>query len=142
MAKKHMKKCSMSLSIREIQIKIKIIQQHEKKVKVKSLNHVQLFVNPWTVAYQAPPIIGFSRQKYWSGLPFPSPEDFPKPAMNLGLLHWRQTLYHLRHQSSSSVQSLSRVRLFVILSHESQHARLPCPSPTPRVYSNSCTSSW
>ena len=71
---------------------------------MKFLSHVQRFVNPWTVAYQAPPIIGFSRQKYWSGLPFPSPEDFPKPAMNLGLLHWRQTLYHLRHQSYSSVQ--------------------------------------
>ena len=60
-----------------------------KKKKVKLLSRVQLFANPWTVAYQAPPIIGFSRQKYWSGLPFPSPEDFPKPAMNLGLLHCR-----------------------------------------------------
>ena len=37
------------------------------KVKVKSLSRVQLFATPWTVAYQAPPSMGFSRQEYWSG---------------------------------------------------------------------------
>ena len=42
------------------------------KVKVKLLNRVQLFVTPWTVTYQVPPFMGFSRQEYWSGLPFPS----------------------------------------------------------------------
>ena len=42
--------------------------------EVKSLSHVRLFVTPWTVAYQAPPSMGFSRQEYWSGLPFPSPK--------------------------------------------------------------------
>ena len=45
-----------------------------KKKKVKLLSHVQLFATPWTVAYQAPPSMGFSRQEYWSGVPFPSPE--------------------------------------------------------------------
>ena len=44
-----------------------------KKVKVKSLGRVQLFATPWTVAHQAPPSMGFSRQEYWSGLPYPSP---------------------------------------------------------------------
>ena len=44
-----------------------------KKVKVKSLSRVRLFATPWTVAYQAPTSMGFSRQEYWSGLPFPSP---------------------------------------------------------------------
>jgi len=39
------------------------------KVKVKSLSRVRLFVTPWTVAYQAPPSMGFSRQEYWSGVP-------------------------------------------------------------------------
>ena len=34
---------------------------------------------PWTVAHQAPLSMGFSRQEYWSGLPFPSPEDLPDP---------------------------------------------------------------
>ena len=42
-----------------------------KKVKVKSLSRVQLFATPWTVACQAPLSMGFSRQEYWSGLPFP-----------------------------------------------------------------------
>ena len=41
------------------------------KVKVKLLNHVLLFATPWTVAYQAPPSMGFCSQEYWSGFPFP-----------------------------------------------------------------------
>ena len=41
--------------------------------EVKSLSRVGLFATPWTVADQAPPSMGFSRQEYWSGLPFPSP---------------------------------------------------------------------
>ena len=41
------------------------------KVKVKSLSHVWLLATPWTAAYQAPPIMGFSRQEYWSGVPLP-----------------------------------------------------------------------
>ena len=53
------------------------------KVKVKSLSRVQLFVTPWTVAYQAPPSMGFSRQEYWSGLLFPSPGDIPDPGIEL-----------------------------------------------------------
>ena len=55
---------------------------HEKKeVKVKSLSHVQLFVTPWTIACQAPLSMEFSRQGYWSGLPFPSPGDLPNPGI-------------------------------------------------------------
>ena len=50
-------------------------------VKVKSLSRVQLFTTPWTAAHQAPPSMGFSRQEYWSGLPFPSPGDRPKPGI-------------------------------------------------------------
>ena len=50
-------------------------------VKVKSLSRVQLFATPWTVAYQAPLSMGFSRQEYWSGLPFPSPGDLPDPGI-------------------------------------------------------------
>ena len=51
------------------------------QVKVKLLSHVQLFATPWTVAYQAPPSMGFSRQESWSGLPFPSPGDLPDPGI-------------------------------------------------------------
>ena len=48
---------------------------------MKLLSHVRLFATPWTVAYQAPPSVGFSRQEYWSGLPFPSPGDLPNPGI-------------------------------------------------------------
>ena len=68
------------------------------KVKVKSLSRVRLFATLWTVAYQAPLSMGFSRQYYWSGLPFPSPGDLPNPGSNLSLPHCRQTLYCLSHQ--------------------------------------------
>ena len=44
-----------------------------------ALSHVPLFVIPWTVIYQASLSMGFSRQEYWSGLPFPSPGDLPDP---------------------------------------------------------------
>ena len=50
-------------------------------VNVKSLSCVRLFAAPWTVAYQAPPSMEFSRQKYWSGLPFPSPGDLSHPGI-------------------------------------------------------------
>ena len=54
------------------------------KVKVKLLSHVWLFVTPWTIAYNAPLSMGFSRQEYWSGLPFPFPEDLPNPGIKPG----------------------------------------------------------
>ena len=52
--------------------------------KVKSLSRVQLSATPWTVAYQASPSMGFSKQEYWSGLPFPSPGDLPDPGFDPG----------------------------------------------------------
>ena len=48
---------------------------------VKSLSHVRLFVTPWTVDCQAPLSMGFSKQEYWNGLPFPSPGDPPNPGI-------------------------------------------------------------
>ena len=48
---------------------------------LKSLRCVLLFVTPWTIAHQAPPSMGSSRQEYWSGLPFPSPGDLPDPGI-------------------------------------------------------------
>ena len=51
---------------------------------MKSLSHVQLFATPWTVAYQALLSMGFSRQEYWSGLPFPSPGNHPNPGIEPG----------------------------------------------------------
>ena len=51
---------------------------------MKSLSRVRLFATPWTVAYQAPLSMGFSRQECWSGLPFPSPGDLPNPGIEPG----------------------------------------------------------
>ena len=48
---------------------------------MKSLSCVRLFVTPWTSARQAHPSMGFSRQEYWSGLPYPSPGDLPDPGI-------------------------------------------------------------
>ena len=48
------------------------------------LSRVQLFATPWTVAHQAPLSMGFSRQEYWSRLPFPSPGDLPHRGMEPG----------------------------------------------------------
>ena len=45
--------------------------------------HVRLFVTPWTVTHKAPLSMEFSRQGYWSGLPFPSPGDLPNPGIKL-----------------------------------------------------------
>ena len=70
------------------------------KVKVKSLSHVWLFATPWTVAYQAPLSMGFSRQDYWSRLPFLLQRIFPTQGSNLGLPCCRPMLYHLSHQGS------------------------------------------
>ena len=54
---------------------------HTGYSEVKSLSRVWLFATPWTVTYQAPPSMGFSRQEYWSVLPFPSPGDLPDPGI-------------------------------------------------------------
>ena len=54
-------------------------EQTESKSEVQ----VRHFGTPWTAVYQAPPFMGFSRQEYWSGLPFPSPEDLPDPGIEL-----------------------------------------------------------
>ena len=48
---------------------------------MKSLSRVRLFETPWTVTYQAPHSMGFSREECWSGLPFPSPGDLPDPGI-------------------------------------------------------------
>ena len=53
-------------------------------MKAKLLSRAQFFVTPWTVAHQVPQSMEFSRQEYWSGLPFPSPGDLPDPRIELG----------------------------------------------------------
>ena len=70
------------------------------KVKVKSLSHIRLLVTPWTVAYQAPPSMGFSRQEYWSGLPLPSLPKDTAPSQN--------TANRLYLSTDQMVRSVSR----------------------------------
>ena len=58
------------------------LRKHWKKEEEeKSLSRVQLFVTRWTVAHQAPRSMGFSRNEYWSGLPFPPSGDLPNPGI-------------------------------------------------------------
>ena len=76
---------------------------------------------PWTVAYQAPQSMEFSRQEYWSGWPFPSPGDLPNLEIKCGSPTLQAVLYHLSHQGSPYKTLLlllllslfSRVRLCV-----------------------------
>ena len=68
--------------------------------KLKSLTYVQLFVTTWTVACQAPLSMEFSRQEYWSGLPFPTSGVFSTQGSNphlLRLLHWQEDSLPLSH---------------------------------------------
>ena len=55
-------------------------------VAIQSLSRVRLFVTPWTAARQAPLFMGFSRQEYWSWLPFPTPGDLPDPGIETSSL--------------------------------------------------------
>ena len=91
------------------------------KVKVKSLSRVRLFATPWTVAYQAPPSIGFSRQEYWSGVPLPSPTLSMRPSQTthemvptLSNLH---TLPHLHLSPSDEL-------IFLLIAHLLQECKL------------------
>ena len=75
-----------------------------------ALSHVQLFVTPWTVARQIPLFMEFSRQEYWSGLPFPSPGDLPNSGWNprlLRLLHWQYSLPAEPPKKPSAVDIIS-----------------------------------
>ena len=60
---------------------------YKERKKVKLLGRVWLFVNPWTIVHQAPPSMEFSRQEYWSWLPFPSPGDLPNARIEPGISH-------------------------------------------------------
>ena len=76
------------------------------------LSHVQFFATRWTVAHQAPLAMEFYQQEYWNGLPFPPLGIFLTRGSNLGLPHFRQTLYCLSHQGSFYI--LYKYRLLYI----------------------------
>ena len=94
----------------------------EEKVKVKLLSHVWLFVTPWTVAYEASLSLGFSRQEYSSGLPFPSPGDLPNTGIELGpptLQAVALTSEPLREGKGSPIEHFNRLQA-------SQVVLVPC----------------
>ena len=82
-------------------------------MKVKSLSCVRLFATPWTVAYQASPSMGFSRQGYWSGLLFPSPGDLP----DLGIKPWFPALPAdaLPSESKENFKRLAGFYIFIAI---------------------------
>ena len=67
---------------------------------LSQLSHIQLFVTPWTVACQGLLSIGFSRQEYWSGLPFPYPRHLPNPRIEPASLAWQMDSLPLSHLGS------------------------------------------
>ena len=73
-----------------------LVDSESESEVAQSLSRVGLFATPWTVAYQSPST-GFSRQEYWSGVPFPLQRIFLTQGSNLGLPHCRQMLYCLSH---------------------------------------------
>ena len=64
-------------------------------MKAKSLSRVRLLATPWTVAYQAPPPMGFSRQEYWSGVPLTSPRISLKPNIFVALILTPQCVFYI-----------------------------------------------
>ena len=80
-----MKKC---IALKKVNInmidKARMHPMPHSESEVNSLSRVRLFGTPWTVAHQATPSMGISRQQYWSGLPFPSPGDLPNPGIDPG----------------------------------------------------------
>ena len=113
----------------------------------KSFSHVWLLETTWTAASQAPLSMEFSRQKYWSGLSFSCPGDLPNPWIKPRSPTLQQILYHLSCKGSLRMLTVSVQFSYSVMSdslrlHGQHHTRPPCPSPTPRVYSNSCPLSW
>ena len=68
-------------NLKKTKVEGPILKYIKTLLKVKLLSCVQLFATSWTVAYQVLPSMEFSRQEYWSGLPFPSPGDLPDLAI-------------------------------------------------------------
>ena len=99
-------------SVRQMWLSTKVKKSHlhsilikywlsTKNKLVKSLSYAPLFATPWTVAYNAPLSVGFSRKEYWSGFHFLLQRIFLTQGSNLGLPHCRQMLYHLSHKGRS-----------------------------------------
>ena len=99
---------------------------------VQSISRIQLFVTPWTVAYQALPFMGFSSKNTGVGCHFLLQETFMTQGLNPDLPHCRQTLYHLSHQGYSPGAKLwSGCECW---SSEQQRGDTPCPRSGARLH--------
>ena len=78
--------------------------------KVKSLSRVWLFATPWTVAYQAPLSMGFSRQEYWSELPLPSPGESSWPRDQTQVSHIAGRRFNLWATREAPIKSINEVK--------------------------------
>ena len=94
---------------------------------MKLLSHVRLFASPRTAAYQVPPSMGFSRQEYWSGLPFPSPGDLPHP----GIEPRSPTL----QADALTSEPPGKPANLHIIPYKQEEAKVPLPSETRGVKS-------
>ena len=106
------------------------------------LSRVQLFATPWTVAYQAHLSIGFSRQEYWSGLPFPSPGDLPdlgiepRPSMlQADTLPSEPLLYKITYIQREESEMLKKVKCVRTRYVQSMSCDFSLTSP-PKSYSS------
>ena len=99
-------------------------------------------MTPWTVAWQAPLSLGFPRQEYWKGMPFPSPADLPNPGIEPVSPALAGKFFTQSYQQSPCVCVLFHCSVMSdsLRPHGLQHS--PCSSPTLRACSNSCPLSW
>ena len=101
-----------------------------------SLGCIRLFATPWTVAPRDPLYMGFPRQEYWSGLPFPTPGDLPTQESNPRLLRWQAHSLPVNHQGSLTCKAKVKVLvaqpcLTLSRPRELQPTRLLCPWNSP-----------
>ena len=104
---------------------------HVNACMLSRLSCVQLYVTPWTIARQAPLSLGFSRQEYWSGVPFPSPGDLPDPGMEStspAVPVWQADSLSLSHQGSHA-NSSTKFNIYRFIEPPAQLRNRNSPSP-------------
>ena len=158
----HLASGSLAVTERAVDISASCCLKHDGSLWVQAnrkwkWSRVQLFVTPWTVAHQAPPSMEFSRQEYWSGLPFPSPGDLPHLGIEPGSpILWADALPSEPPETDCSIK-LPKIQLerrkntaqrLLVENHpwarphfRHQYKRCPCPQ-TPRDVPRVTRCSW
>ena len=116
---------------------------------LNSFSHIQLFVTLWTVACQDPLSMEFSRQEYWSGLPFPSPGAYPTQGLNPHLLHWQANSWPRVPPGKPRWQLYNYFILYynvIIIEIKCtinvMHLNHPKTIPSPHLWKNCLTWNW